>query len=152
MHPTLFLKKSRNTFSQNTYLQKKKKKKKKKKHKSDRPPDRAYGSDKLTSQYILKILPPNYEKFQIKNSDIFHVSVQNIDCRYSLEPPRRCGSNGCTQSIFFITKTDLYNFDPLKPHFYVVKLGFTRVDIIFLSSAQRHRLWILVRTASSRRF
>ena len=25
----------------------------------------------------------------------------------------------------------VYNFDPLKPHFYIVKLGFTRVSIIF---------------------
>ena len=31
-----------------------------------------------------------------------------------------------------ITKTCLYNFDPLKPHFYIVKLGFTEVYIIFL--------------------
>ena len=43
-------------------------------------------------------------------------------------------------------------FDPLKPHFYIVKLGFTRVYIIFLISAQKHRLWVLVRTASARRF
>ena len=35
-------------------------------------------------------------------------------------------------SQFFITKTRLYNFDPLKPHFYIVKLGFTGVYIIFL--------------------
>ena len=35
-----------------------------------------------------------------------------------------------------ITKTCLYNFDPLKPHFYIVKLGFTGVYIIFLISAQ----------------
>ena len=35
-----------------------------------------------------------------------------------------------------ITKTRLYNFDPLKPHFYIVKLGFTGVYIIFLISAQ----------------
>ena len=35
-----------------------------------------------------------------------------------------------------ITKTCLYNFDPLKPHFYTVKLGFTGVYIIFLISAQ----------------
>ena len=34
-----------------------------------------------------------------------------------------------------ITKAYLYNFD-LKPHFYIVKLGFTRVYIIFLISAQ----------------
>ena len=31
----------------------------------------------------------------------------------------------------FITKTHLYKFDPLKPHFYIVKLEFTGVDIIF---------------------
>ena len=39
----------------------------------------------------------------------------------------------------YITKTCLYNFDPLKPHFYLVKLGFTGVFIIFL---QKHRLWV----------
>ena len=33
---------------------------------------------------------------------------------------------------FTVTKTYLYNFDPLKPHFYIVKLGFTGVHIIFL--------------------
>ena len=37
---------------------------------------------------ILKILPPNNENFQMKNSDIFHISAQNIDCGYSIEPPR----------------------------------------------------------------
>ena len=36
----------------------------------------------------------------------------------------------------YITKTCLYNFDPLKPHFYIVKLGFTGVYISFLISAQ----------------
>ena len=36
-----------------------------------------------------------------------------------------------------IRKTCLYNFDPFKPHFYVVKLGFTGVYIIFLISAQK---------------
>ena len=51
-----------------------------------------------------------------------------------------------------ITKKRLYNFEPLKPHFYIVKLGFTGVHIIFLISAQKHRLWVLVRTASARRF
>ena len=32
-----------------------------------------------------------------------------------------------------ITKTCLYNFDPLKPHFYIVKLGFTGVYIHYSS-------------------
>ena len=41
-----------------------------------------------------------------------------------------------------IAKTYLYNADPLKPHFYIVKLWFTGVYIIFLISAQKHRLWV----------
>ena len=43
-------------------------------------------------------------------------------------------------SINLQTKTCLYNFDPLKPHFYIVKLGFAGVYIIFLISVQKHRL------------
>ena len=50
---------------------------------------------------------------------------------------------GIIESYLVITKTHLYNFDPLKPHFYIVKLGFTGVYIIFLISAQKHRLWVL---------
>ena len=46
----------------------------------------------------------------------------------------------------------LYKFDPLKPHFCMAKQGFTGVYVIFLISAQKHRLWVLVRTASARRF
>ena len=37
-----------------------------------------------------------------------------------------------------ITKTYLYNFDLLKLHFYIVKLGFTGVYIGFLISAQKN--------------
>ena len=40
-------------------------------------------------------------KFSDKNSDIFHTSAQNIDCGYSLEPPRRGGSNEYPQSMFW---------------------------------------------------
>ena len=36
----------------------------------------------------------------------------------------------------YIMKTCQYNFDPLKPQFYIVKLGFTGVQVIFLISAQ----------------
>ena len=50
-----------------------------------------------------------------------------------------------------IMKTDLYNFDPFKPYFYIVKLEFTGVYIIFLISTQKRRLWVLVRTASVQR-
>ena len=48
---------------------------------------------------ILKILPSKNENFQIKNSDIFHISAQSIDCGYSLEPPRQGGSNEYPQSM-----------------------------------------------------
>ena len=34
---------------------------------------------------ILKILPSKTDNFQMKNSDIFHISAQNINCGYSLE-------------------------------------------------------------------
>ena len=36
---------------------------------------------------IEKISPPKIEKIQIKNSHVFHISAQNIDCGYSLELP-----------------------------------------------------------------
>ena len=49
---------------------------------------------------ILKISPPKNGKFSDKNSVIFHVSAQDVDCMYSLEPPQRGGSNEYPQSIF----------------------------------------------------
>ena len=70
--------------------------------------------------------------------------------------PREFQGNGLLGKLFAwnfkrylldITKTRMYNYDPLQPHFYIVKLGSTGVYIIFLISAQRHRLWVLVRTA-----
>ena len=36
------------------------------------------------------------------------------------------------------------------PHFYIVKLGFTGVYLIFLIFALKHRSWVLIRTASER--
>ena len=53
---------------------------------------------------------------------------------------------------YFITKTYLYNFDPLKPHFYIVKIGFTGVNIFFFYFCSKLRLCVLVRTALPRRF
>ena len=44
---------------------------------------------------------PKTENFQIKNSDIFHISAQNIDYEYSLELPRWGGSNEYPQSMFW---------------------------------------------------
>ena len=49
---------------------------------------------------IQKISHPKTKNFPIKNTNIFHISAQIIDCGYSLEPPRRGGSNEYPQSIF----------------------------------------------------
>ena len=70
--------------------------------------------------------------FRYKSSDIFHISAQNIECRYSLEPPRCGGSNVYPQSIYFFfwsrnKKNIVY---PCKPQFYYVKVGFKGVKII----------------------
>ena len=43
---------------------------------------------KHASSNILRILPPKNEHFQMKNSDSFHISAQNIDCGYLLEQPQ----------------------------------------------------------------
>ena len=50
--------------------------------------------------------------FQIKNSDIFHISAQNIACGYSLEPPRPGGSNEYPQSMFLSrnNKSNVYPY------------------------------------------
>ena len=69
------------------------------------------------------------EKFQIKKSDIFLISAQNIDCGYSLEPPRRGGSNGYPQSMF-LNRNKKNNAYPCKPQFYYIKVGFKGVKII----------------------
>ena len=78
---------------------------------------------------ILKILQPKTETFQIKNSDIFHISAQNIDCGHSLEPPRRGGSNEHPQSMF-LSRNKKNNVYPCKPQFYYIKAGFKGVKII----------------------
>ena len=60
--------------------------------------------------------------FQIKSSDIFRISAQNIDCGYSLELPHQGGSNEYPQSMFMcINKKN--NVYPCKPQFYYIKMG-----------------------------
>ena len=68
-------------------------------------------------------------KFSDKSSDIFHISTQNIDCGYSLEPPWRGGSNEYPQSMF-LSRNKKNNVYPCKPQFYYIKVGFKEVKII----------------------
>ena len=72
---------------------------------------------------ILKILPPKNENFQIKNSDIFHISAHNIDYGYLLEPPWRGSSNEYPQSMF-LSRNKKNNVYPCKPQFHYIKVGF----------------------------
>ena len=63
-----------------------------------------YSLRKHAYSNILKILQPKKGNISDKNTDIFHISSQNIDCGFSLEPPR--------------------------PQFYYIKVGFKGVNII----------------------
>ena len=56
-------------------------------------------------------------KFSDKNSNIFHISAQNIDCKYSLEPPRWGGSNDYTNLFFFLTEIRKIMYTPVNPSF-----------------------------------
>ena len=49
----------------------------------------------------------------MKNCDVFLIFAQNIDCRYTLEPP---------QSMFS-SKNKKKNVYPCKPQFYYIKVG-----------------------------
>ena len=69
------------------------------------------------------------EKIQIKTSDIFHISAKNIDCGYSLEHPRRGGSNEYPQSMF-LSRNKKNNVYLCKPQFYCIKVGFKGIEIV----------------------
>ena len=67
----------------------------------DQTPQKAVSHYENTPiQIYRKFHPQKTENFRIKNSDIFPISAQNIDCGYSLEPPRRGGSNEYPQCMF----------------------------------------------------
>ena len=91
--------------------------------------------------------------FSQKYSDIFHVSAQNIGCGYSLEPPRRGGSNEYPQSMF-LSRNNKNNVYPWKPQFYYIKVGFKgsklyryvfvmsyRKSVLVLFYIPQSRLW-----------
>ena len=64
----------------------------------------------------LGILPLKNKNFPMKNSGSFHISAQNIDYGYLLEPPRRGGSNGYPQSMFLAEIRKLM-YTPVNPSF-----------------------------------
>ena len=100
------------------FLSKRKKKKKQ------------YHYENMPIQIYWKIYHQKNWNFQTNNSDIFHISAQNIDCGYSLEPPWPGGSNEYPQSMFlpggsneypqsmFLSRNKKNNVCPCKPQIY----------------------------------
>ena len=66
------------------------------------------------------------KKFHWKNFDIFLIFVQNIDCGYTLEPPRRAVLTS-TRNLCFGSKINRYT--PANPQFVYIKVGFKGVYI-----------------------
>ena len=73
-----------------------------------------------------------------KNPNICHISAQNIDCGYSLEPPRWGGSNKYPQSMF-LSRNKKNKVYPCKPQIYYIKVGYKGVNII--QAWFRDELW-----------
>ena len=67
-------------------------------------------------QIYIKFHLQKLKVFRYKNSDIFHISAQNIDCGYSLEPPRRGGSYEYPQSMFWAEIWKIM-YTPVNPSF-----------------------------------
>ena len=60
--------------------------------------------------------------------DTFLIFAQNIDCGYTLEPPRRGGSNEYPQSMFW-SKNKKNRYNPAYPSFCYIKVGYKGVNI-----------------------
>ena len=67
-------------------------------------------------QIYWKLYNQKRENFQTKIMIFFHISAQNIDCGYSLEPPRRGGSNEYPQSMFWAEIRKIM-YTPVNPSF-----------------------------------
>ena len=89
-------------------------------------------------------LTSNYQPTRFLDPDCWHKftywMTNSVDPGQPTDPNLHCSAGpGLTSPLnrpVHITKTHLYNFNPLKPHFYIVKPGFTWVFIIFHISAQ----------------
>ena len=89
------------------------------------------------------------DNFQMKCFDIFLNFAQNIDCGYTLEPPRRGGSNEYPQSMFWskIRK----NVYPCTPQCHCIKVGckgvfITRTCLHDVYRSCRYTLHVHLRT------
>ena len=67
-------------------------------------------------KYIENFTSKKLENFQIKKTIFFIIFAQKINCGYSLEPPRRGGTNEYPQSIFR-AKIRKIMYTPVNPCF-----------------------------------
>ena len=67
-------------------------------------------------KYIGKFTSKIWKKIQIKIQIFFLCLLKNIDCGYSLEPPRRGGSNEYPQSMFWAEIWKIM-YTPVNPSF-----------------------------------
>ena len=79
------------------------------------------------------------DDFQRKIFDIFLIFAQNITCGYTLEPPRRGGSNEYPQSMFR-SKNKKKRY-PGKPQFYYIKVGYQGIFVAWTCFADVDQNW-----------
>ena len=80
-------------------------------------------------KYTEKLITEKLKIFRQKIQIFFIFLLKNIDCGYSLELPRRGGSNEYPQSMF-LSRNKKNNVYPYKPQFYYIKVGFKGVKLI----------------------
>ena len=83
-----------------------------------------------------------YTSFSLGFGDI---AEAYMDLASQYKTPRRLQKDYPIKHYCYIMLTCPCNEDPLTPHFYIVKRGFTGVYIFFIIFALKHKLWVLVR-------
>ena len=102
--------------------------------------------NRITKTHLFKYIENStIKKMKIsdKNSDIFHISAQNIDCGYLLELPRQGGSNEYPQ-FMFLSKNKKNNVYPCKPQFYYIKVGFKGSELYKHVSVMRKNTTMVI--------
>ena len=89
-------------------------------------------------KYIEIFITQNWKFSDKKKSDTFHTSAQKIACGYSLEPPRRGGSNEYPQSMF-LSWSKKINVYLCKPQFYCIKGGLREPKLYRRVFVMNHR-------------
>ena len=80
----------------------------------------------------------------MKTSDVFHISAQNIDGGYALEPPRRGGSNAYNvPTIYVLGRNMKNNIYPCKPRFYYIKGSKLYRHVFVMSVCLWFHMWRL---------